>query len=74
MFVYVWVFDSTGSESSSRVKLAGDRPPPARNGKSCASFGWASLTTDSVPRLLFVKVQVVVSLALRTIAVDRAAV
>src|SRR3954452_15311509 len=73
MFDQVCVFDSVGSESSSSEKLDGLRPPVDENGKSVGSVvptaGWASLTATSVPRLLFVNVQVVVSFALRTIAV-----
>ena len=40
----VRVFDSVPSESSSSWKLAGERPPPAVNAKSCGSLGTESLT------------------------------
>ena len=55
-FANVRVFDSVPSESSSRLKLVGERPPPAVKAKSCASFGTASFTTTIVPRLAFVNV------------------
>ncbi len=55
------VFESVASASSSRLKLAGDSPPPAVKLKSWASLGCASLTTTISPRLRFVKVQVTVS-------------
>src|SRR4051794_31168513 len=60
-FVKVRVLDSVASASSSRLKLAGERPPPAVKAKSCGSFGWASLTTTIWPRLRLVNVQVTVS-------------
>ena len=59
--LYVRVFESVASESSSSEKLAGESPPPAVNEKSCGSFGTASLTTTICPRLRFMKVQVTVS-------------
>src|SRR5688572_25305130 len=57
----VRVFDSVPSASSSRLKLLGERPPPAVNEKSCGSFGVASLTATMRPRCPFVKVQVTIS-------------
>src|SRR5215213_1027196 len=60
----VCVFESVPFESSSRLKLAGERPPPAVNAKSCASFGTASLTAMIWPRLVLVNVHVTVSPAL----------
>jgi hypothetical protein len=55
------VLASVVSESSSSSKLAGDRPPPVVNEKSCASSGTASSRTTSRPRLRFANVQVTVS-------------
>ena len=55
------VLDSVPLESSSSWKLAGERPPPAVNEKSCGSFGWESWTTTIEPRLRFVNVQVTCS-------------
>src|SRR6185503_14751305 len=60
-FANVRVFESVASASSSRLKLAGERPPPAVNAKSWGSFGCASLTTTIWPRLRLVNVQVTVS-------------
>ena len=59
----VLVFSRAGSESSSRLKLVGDSPPPAVNEKSCASFGCESSCATMLPRFWFVKVQVTFSLA-----------
>ena len=42
---------ASGSRSSSSEKLAGDRPPPAVNEKSCGSSGTASLRHDDLPAL-----------------------
>ena len=55
------VFESVPSESSSRLKLVGESPPPAVNAKSCASLGTEFFTITIVPRLAFVNVQVTVS-------------
>ena len=57
----VWLFDSVPSESSSSVKLAGDRPPPAVNEKSCGSSGVASFTTVIEPVFWLVNVHVTTS-------------
>ena len=50
---------SVGSESSSRLKLVGERPPPAVKAKSCASFGCASLTATIRPLWLLMNVHVI---------------
>ena len=50
------MLDSVPSASSSRLKLDGERPPPAVKAKSCASLGTESFTTTIVPRLAFVNV------------------
>src|SRR4051794_41627194 len=57
----VWVLESVASASSSSWKVAGERPPPVLNEKSCGSSGWESARTTSAPRLRFVNVQVTVS-------------
>src|SRR4051812_37514280 len=57
----VRLFDSAGSESSSREKLVGDRPPPAEKAKSCGSVGCESSFTTMSPCLVSVHVQVTVS-------------
>jgi hypothetical protein len=41
--VKVWVLGHVGSPSSSRVKVAGAKPPVLENEKSCGSSGTASL-------------------------------
>jgi hypothetical protein len=60
----VRALDNVPSESSSREKLVGDRPPPVVNEKSCGSLGTASLTTTTWALFWFVKVQVTVSFGL----------
>ena len=55
------MFESVPFESSSRVKLGGDRPPPTVNEKSCASFGCESFTIVSDPFSWLTKVHVTVS-------------
>ena len=55
------VFESVPSESSSRLKLVGESPPPAVKAKSCASLGTEFSTITIWPRFAFVNVQVTTS-------------
>src|SRR2546429_196529 len=57
----VWVFDSVGSVSSSSWNVAGERPPPVANEKSCGSCGVLAASTTRFPRLRLLNVQVTVS-------------